>query len=105
MVQPCWQNEDDYRYLESADRAGIAWELLRRSADYQAAALGRSAPASIRCGTIELLSETRSALQWGLLFRGDARPPGRRGPAILEPPRACRRAGRGRTPCGRDQKR
>jgi hypothetical protein len=76
MSQSCWRDEDDYRYLEDADRAGFAWEFLRRNADYRAAASEQSAPASERRGAIELLTAARSALKWGLLFRGKSEPPG-----------------------------
>lgn len=76
MSQACWRNEDDYRYLDGADRAGIAWEFLRRNADYRAAASEQPAPPSERRGTVELLSGAPSALKWGLLFRRKAEPPG-----------------------------
>ena len=76
MSQSCWRDEDDYQYLDGADRAGIAWEFLRRNADYRTAAMARPMPASERRGTVELLSGARSALGWGLLFRGVTKPPG-----------------------------
>jgi hypothetical protein len=76
MLQSCWREEDDYRYLDGADRAGIAWEFLRRNADYRAAAIERPMPASERRGAVELLSGAPSALKWGLLFRRITKPPG-----------------------------
>ena len=76
MSQTCWRDDENYLYLDGADRAGIAWEFLRRNADYHALASGRSAPASERRGTVELLSSAPSALKWGLLFRGKPEPPG-----------------------------
>ncbi len=76
MSQSCWRDEDDYRYLDGADRAGIAWEFLRRNAAYRAAAMAGPMPASEHRGTVELLSGARSALKWGLLFRGKPEPPG-----------------------------
>lgn len=76
MSQSCWRDEDDYRYLQDADRAGIAWELLRRNAGYRAASSAQPVPASERRGAIELLKVARPALKWGLLFRGKPEPPG-----------------------------
>lgn len=76
MSQSCWRNEADYHYLDGADRSGIAWEFLRRNADYRAAASAQPAPAAERRGTIELLTAARSALRWGLLFRRITDPPG-----------------------------
>jgi hypothetical protein len=70
MSRSCWRNEEDYLYLSDADRAGIAWEFLRRNADYRALASAQSAPLPERRGTIELLAVEHSALKWGLLFRG-----------------------------------
>jgi hypothetical protein len=69
MVQSRWQVEEDYRYLEGADRAGIAWEFLRRNAGYQDAMRRSVSPAIIRCGTFDLLDGGATALRWGLLFR------------------------------------
>ncbi len=76
MSRACWRSEEGYHYLDGADRSGIAWEFLRRNADYQVAASARSAPASERRGAIELLADVPSALRWGLLFRRIADPPG-----------------------------
>lgn len=76
MSQSCWRDEGDYRYLDATDRAGIAWEFLRRNADYRATAIAAPMPASECRGTVELLSGARSALGWGLLFRGKPEPPG-----------------------------
>jgi len=76
MSEACWRNDEDYLYLDGADRAGIAWEFLRRNADYHAAASARPARAFERSGAIELLSGVPSALRWGLLFRRITDPPG-----------------------------
>ena len=69
MVQSRWQVEEDYRYLEGADRAGIAWEFLRRNAGYREIAVKAERPVASRCGTINLLDGGATALRWGLLFR------------------------------------
>jgi len=76
MSEAYWRNREDYLYLDGADRSGIAWEFLRRNADYHEAASARPAPPSERRGTIELLAGVPSALRWGLLFRGKPNPPG-----------------------------
>ena len=83
-----WRNENDYRYLHRADRAGFAWEFLRRNANYRAAAAARPAPVSERRGTIELLTFARPALKWGLLFRRRPRPARWRRAALLEQARS-----------------
>jgi len=79
-----WRNGDHYRYLKGVDRAGFAWEFLRRNADYCALAAARPAPASERRGAIELLTFARPALKWGLLFRRRPRPARWRRAAFLE---------------------
>lgn len=33
--QPDWRRPDQYTYLQGMDRAGWAWEWLRRNSDYR----------------------------------------------------------------------
>jgi len=73
--RPNWRSGVPYCALEGIDRAGLAWEWLRRDPGYVAfwhGFEGTSAP-----GTLVLpLQADAFARQWGLHFRGMSRPPG-----------------------------
>lgn len=93
---------------DSLSNAGsIAWEILRRRADYQIdadeAALNRFEQGSQR---IEFLSAPLPDPQWGLLFRGGPWPPGRPRPGLLAAtPRSAGRRRRCRPDYARRQRR
>jgi hypothetical protein len=74
MGLTCWYKDEDYHYLAGADRAGIAWEFLRRNPDYRAVAHRGPRPATTISDGIELIEGGASALRWGLLFRRRPRP-------------------------------
>lgn len=54
-----WQPSAAYLYVLHLDSAGLAWEYLRRNADYRAAWCHH--------GTV-----ARNALHWGLSFPGES---------------------------------
>ena len=70
---PDWRDADQYRYMVDLDRAGWAWEWLRRSPDY--ADRRKKSPVPDRGGNtrsgsgIPHLMTDPAALRWGLCFR------------------------------------
>lgn len=72
FTPPDWRDAEQYRHLLELDRAGWAWEWLRRHAAYE----GEACPAnSVRrsaqdpkLDVIAVSSETVSS-RWGLCFR------------------------------------
>lgn len=59
-----WRDGARYRALLGIDRAGLAWEWLRRDPDYVACAARHRAVA----GNPDLIREDPAALPWGLHF-------------------------------------
>ena len=81
-LRASWRNPGSYKSLLSLDRAGWAWEWLRRNPDY--IALATQFPTRARVnqpGTrlrIITASDAEEACDWGLHFRRGASPPGHR---------------------------
>ncbi|WP_221414700.1 transcriptional regulator domain-containing protein [Sphingobium lignivorans] len=83
--RPDWRSGAPYCALEGIDRAGLAWEWLRRDPGYVASWHGfggTSAPGT----QVFPLQADASARPWGLHFRGMSRSSGARRTAAL----ACR---------------
>ena len=65
-----WQNPDRYSSILDLDRAGVAWEFLRRDPTYQGhLGADQYIEASDR-GAAIIPRELGSADPWGLSFRG-----------------------------------
>jgi hypothetical protein len=94
---PDWRDAEQYRHMLDLDRAGWAWEWLRRNPDY--AGLRQERPVQYRGRTaqpasaVPQLTIDSAALRWGLCFHrgaGSPRPPrpgnvGRRKRSIRTP--------------------
>ena len=90
FTAPDWRDAEQYRYLLELDRAGWAWEWLRRHAAYEGVAAhlaftgGGGVPAPrfdvVEVGNHNLVSE------WGLCFRRVSKLPRHAGAAALERP-------------------
>jgi len=65
-----WRDGAQYRALLGIDRAGLAWEWLRRDPAYIACAVRRPPVAGDR----DLIREDPAALPWGLHFLRGAGP-------------------------------
>jgi hypothetical protein len=69
---PDWLDPAAYRHLLSMDRAGFAWELLRRNADYRleaARGAGKVRETRLESGSRVLTcAGSVAAGRWGLLF-------------------------------------
>lgn len=73
---PDWRNSDHYRHLSRLDRAGWAWEWLRRHLAYQQAMPHQKVDEAVPPYPSLALLKPRSdqlAHQWGLCFRGECR--------------------------------
>jgi hypothetical protein len=70
---PDWRDREQYRHMLDLDRAGWAWEWLRRNPDYPDGEAGESPEDTPRKGRARfevaypVLSEIPS--RWGLCFR------------------------------------
>jgi hypothetical protein len=63
-----WHDAAAYRWCHALDRAGFAWEFLRRNAAYRS--LARAAALERRsAGAILLGATSARATAWGLAFR------------------------------------
>jgi len=62
-----WRSPAAYQYAATMEPANLAWEFLRRNADYRNAY--QSAPAQADDGT------DGPARRWGLRFPGRSKPP------------------------------
>lgn len=89
-AKPDWRNPDDYRHLLDLDRAGWAWEWLRRRRDYvgdgdHGIATGSATNArAVVVRPIQLAAAAHDrAHAWGLCFRGGGRLSCRAGAAYL----------------------
>ena len=80
---PNWRDPNSYKPLLKLDRAGWAWEWLRRNPDYIAQASSRIVPLEAETRLVSIPA-TDGVAGWGLLCRGESRPPGERCPPILE---------------------
>lgn len=70
MSTPEWRDESAYEYLNELSVEGLAWEFLRRNADYRReyeTAANDGSPA------LESGGEPGSMSDWGLVFRGRPR--------------------------------
>lgn len=66
MSKEDWRLRAAYEYAAGMDRAGLAWEFLRRNPDYRTAY--EAAPAQADDGT------DGPARRWGLRFPGGSKP-------------------------------
>ncbi len=62
-----WRSPAAYQYAATMEPANLAWEFLRRNADYRNAY--QAAPAQADDGT------DGPARRWGLRFPGGSKPP------------------------------
>lgn len=86
-----WQRPEHYTSILDLDRAGMAWEFLRRDPTYQGH-LGAGDLIEARDnGAAVIPAELGPAEPWGLSFRGVRISPRRYRPDLL--------AGRLRSPC------
>lgn len=70
MANPDWRSAAAYDYLDCADPADIAWEFLRRNANY--AADHRLTEAKESPGDSSRQAELAAlAARWGLRFRNE----------------------------------
>lgn len=86
-----WQNPDRYSSILDLDRAGVAWEFLRRDPIYQGHLGADQFIEASERGAAIIPRELGSAGPWGLSFRGVRISPGRYRPDLL--------AGRLRSTC------
>lgn len=91
-AKPDWRNPDDYRHLLDLDRAGWAWEWLRRHRDYvgegdDARGNTTSSDTNAWAGAIRPIKLATAAHDrahaWGLCFRAGGRLSRRAGAAYL----------------------
>ncbi|KRB82887.1 hypothetical protein ASE00_12855 [Sphingomonas sp. Root710] len=69
-VTPNWQDSRLYQPLTGFDHAGLAWEFVRRNADYRAAAMKLgTVSGDTRAGTNILPGGFPGGEPWGLSFR------------------------------------
>jgi len=66
--RPDWRSSAPYRALLGIDRAGLAWEWLRRDPGYIACARNARS-AFFACEPARTLTADAAAEQWGLHFR------------------------------------
>ncbi len=59
--RPDWRSPSNYDYLEQLDRAGMAWEFLRRNREYR--------KDFVRILDATAREATAIAERWGLSFR------------------------------------
>lgn len=73
---PDWRDPEQYRHLLDLDRAGWAWEWLRRNPDYAGSVPELPATEPQRKGAAEFAvlppANTAEWAQWGLTFRRGA---------------------------------
>jgi hypothetical protein len=73
---PDWRDPEQYRHLLDLDRAGWAWEWLRRNPDYIGTVPELPATELERKGAAELAvipaANAEESPHWGLTFRRDA---------------------------------
>ncbi|APR51158.1 hypothetical protein CA223_19030 [Sphingomonas koreensis] len=63
-----WRGAESYRYVRDLDRAGFAWELLRRNPDY--CSVARDTPLVRPVGGyLRIDAAPRHGPRWGLSFR------------------------------------
>lgn len=77
---PDWRDAEQYRYMVDLDRAGWAWEWLRRSPGYAHGSVDgpppdRGGKTQLGSGFLHLATDP-TALRWGLCFRRGAESPG-----------------------------
>lgn len=60
-----WSDQESYDYLKNVDRADLAWEWLRRNADYRQQSTGRRRRASL--GLQIALAPAACIARWGCL--------------------------------------
>jgi hypothetical protein len=76
-LRPDWRDANSKKPLLKRDRAGWAWEWLRRNPDYIAQAARVSVQGTSDGKTRPVtIPATKDVAGWGLLLCRDARPPG-----------------------------
>lgn len=72
-AHPDWRNAQSYRPLRRCDRAGWAWEFLRRNADYRAT--WRDAKHAVAAHTtsphvtvLTMPTDPEALAEWGIFF-------------------------------------
>ncbi|KAI1691552.1 hypothetical protein DdX_21821 [Ditylenchus destructor] len=73
-VGAAWRDEDAYHFVRELDRAGVAWELLRRNPRYQDDAAASDVVVHDRTGYLEVEAEAGGGPRWGPQL--SRRPPG-----------------------------
>src|SRR3546814_20406043 len=89
-----WRDPTNYKSLLTLDRSGWAWKWLRRNPDYiartaQLLTRPRLGQPGARLRVITT-SDAEEAGDWGLHFRGGAKPPGNRCLPLLARRQLCR---------------
>lgn len=69
-----WRKPDPYRYVRDLDRAGFAWELLRRNSRYRSEAADASRVGVPVAGYLRIEAPPGHGPSWGLSFRPSGRP-------------------------------
>lgn len=87
-LRPDWRDVEQYRHLLDLDRAGWAWEWLRRSPDYagEGGDEGKKSTRDLSVQSEPVLLRPASrgyAYQWGLCFCRDTLLPRHAGAAPL----------------------
>jgi len=65
-----WRDENAYRFVRQLDRAGFAWELLRRNPRYREQAASSEAVARSMDGYLQIEAAGGCGPRWGLCFCG-----------------------------------
>lgn len=67
---PDWQNSERYDAVSEFDRAGLAWEFVRRDPQYRdIVAVDDAAPSIVPTGVTIVPDEPPPLDTWGLSFR------------------------------------
>lgn len=77
MSDQDWRSPKAYDYLQDLSAPGLAWEFLRRNADYRADYANPDIRAALDAGA------AGSTRRWGLRFRGGSRATRRRSGDLL----------------------
>lgn len=67
---PDWQNPDRYTAINEVDRAGLAWEFVRRDPQYRDVVTAGEAISDVAPTGVTILPDEPPPLDaWGLSFR------------------------------------
>ena len=70
FAAPDWQNSDDYSAVSDFDRAGLAWEFVRRDPQYRDIVTTDRTIADTAQGGVTIVPDAPPPLpSWGLSFR------------------------------------